>query len=142
MSDPQQKSYKKYIPNPEGLNLELHLKAVETGLLHIQRCLSCDKARQPPRYYCSACFSSEYEFVPVSGEGFMYSFAINHFTVDRAWIEEVPYVTAVVQLVEGPRVVGALRNAEPQDVNLGDPVLVSVEPRGEEFAFIWVDKVQ
>jgi uncharacterized OB-fold protein len=78
----------------------------------------------------------------VSGEGFMYSFAINHFTVDRAWIEEVPYVTAVVQLVEGPRVVGALRNAEPQDVNLGDPVLVSVEPRGEEFAFIWVDKVQ
>jgi len=119
MSDPQQKSFKKYIPNPEGLNLELHLKAVETGLLHIQRCLSCDKARQPPRYYCSACFSSEYEFVPVSGEGFMYSFAINHFTVDRAW----------------------LRNAEPEDVNLGDPVLVSVEPRGEEFAFIWVDKI-
>ena len=83
--------------------------------------------------------SDNYDFVPVSGIGSIYSFAINHFTIDRAWIEELPYITAVVELAEGPRVVGALRNVEPGGVALGDAVTVSVEPRGENFAFIWVD---
>ena len=51
----------------------------------------------------------------------------------------MPYITAVVELAEGPRVVGALRNVEPGGVALGDGVTVSIEPRGEDFAFIWVD---
>ena len=139
MSDEAPKQYKKYVPQPEGLNLELHKRAVESGLLHIQRCADCGRARQPPRYYCQECFSDSYDFVPTSGDGFIYSFAINHFTIDRAWIDEVPYITAVVELAEGPRVVGALRNVEPGGVALGDGGTVSIEPRGEDFAFIWVD---
>ena len=108
MTEETPKQYKKYVPQPEGLNLELHTRAVESGLLHIQRCADCGQARQPPRYYCQQCFSGDYDFVPVSGAGSIYSFAINHFTIDRAWIEELPYITAVVELAEGPRVVGAL----------------------------------
>ena len=121
MSDEPPKQYKKYVPKPDGLNLELHKRSVASG------------------YYCQACFSDKYHFVPVSGVGSIYSFAINHFTIDRAWIEELPYITAVVELAEGPRVVGALRNVEPGGVTLGDAVTVSVESRGEDFAFIWVD---
>jgi uncharacterized OB-fold protein len=139
MSDEPPKQYKKYVPKPDGLNLELHKRSVASGLLHIQRCLECGQSRQPPRYYCQDCFSDKYHFVPVSGVGSIYSFAINHFTIDRAWIEELPYITAVVELAEGPRVVGALRNVEPGGVTLGDAVTVSVESRGEDFAFIWVD---
>ena len=139
MSDELPKQYKKYVPQPDGLNLELHTRAVASGLLHIQRCVDCGQSRQPPRYYCQDCFSHNYDFVPVSGVGSIYSIAINHFTIDRAWIEELPYITAVVELAEGPRVVGALRNVEPGGVALGDAVTVSVEPRGENFAFIWVD---
>lgn len=140
MSDTDTPQAKKYVPRPEGLNLDLHHAAVSTGMLHIQQCASCGEYRHPPRWYCPSCHSPDYEFVPASGEGEIYSMAINHFTVDRAWIDDLPYVTAVVQLAEGPRVVGALRDAGPDDVSIGDKVQVSVEARGEDFAFIWVDR--
>jgi uncharacterized OB-fold protein len=130
---------KKYVPSPEGLNLEFHRGAIETGMLHLQRCGECGRFRHPPRWYCPWCHSDRWVFEPVSGRGHIYSMAINHFTVDRAWAREVPFVTAVVELQEGPRVVGAVRGLAPEQVEIGLPVVVTPEPRGEEFAFLWVD---
>jgi len=129
---------KKYVPKPEGLNLEFHHACLDTGLLNLQRCSDCGEHRHPPRWYCPSCHSSNYEFVPVSGRGEIYSMAINHFTVDPGWVNDLPYVTAVVQLDEGPRVVGSLRGAQPGEVNLGQPVEITIEPRGEDFAFLLV----
>ncbi len=133
---------KKYVPRPEGINLEFHLPAVATGMLHIQRCSACGTWRHPPRWYCPSCHSPDYSFEPVSGRGTLYSLAINHFTVDRAWIEEVPFVTAVVELEEGPRVVGSLRGVPVDQVDIGLAVVVTPEARGDEFAFLWVDPVR
>lgn len=132
---------RKYVPTPEGLHLEFHRPAVDTGMLHIQRCADCRAWRHPPRWYCPSCHSDRWTFEPVSGRGRLYSMAVTHFTVDRAWVDEVPYVTAVVELDEGPRVVGALRGIEADAVEIGLPVVVTPEPRGEEFAFLWVDPV-
>ena len=64
-----------------------------------------------------------------------------HFTVDRGWVDEVPYATVAVELDEGPRVVGAWRGRELGHLEIGLPVMVVVEPRGEDFAFLWVDPV-
>lgn len=133
--------FKKYVPHPEGINLEFHLPAVATGMLHIQRCGACQTWRHPPRWYCPSCHSDQWSFEPVSGRGTIYSMAINHFTVDRAWIEEVPFVTAVVELEEGPRVVGALRGLPHDQAEIGMPVVITPDPRGDDFAFLWVDPV-
>jgi uncharacterized OB-fold protein len=130
---------KKYVPKPEGLNLEFHEACLSNGLLNLQQCTACGEYRHPPRWYCPACHSGHYEFSPVPGSGSIYSMAINHFTVDPGWVDDLPYVTAVVQLDEGPRVVGAVRGLGIDDVGLGLPVQVTVEARGEEFAFLWVD---
>ena len=139
--EPAPRAAKKYVPRPEGHNLTFHLAAVRTGLLHIQRCNACGVWRHPPRTYCPACHSPEFTFEAVSGRGTLYSMAVNHFTVDAAWLPEVPFVTAVVELEEGPRVVGALRGVPPEEVELGLAVVVTPEPRGDEFAFLWVDRV-
>ena len=132
-------SGKKYIPKPEGMGLEFHRAAVSTGVLHLQRCGDCQAFRHPPRWYCPTCHSKNYDFVPVSGEGTIYSLVINHYTVDRGWADEVPYITAVVELAEGPRVVGHLRGVEPGGAAVGQAVQVAVEARGEDFAFLRVD---
>jgi uncharacterized protein len=136
------KPARKYVPKPEGINLEFHRPAVSTGMLHIQRCGECGTWRHPPRWYCPSCHSDRWSFEPVSGRGQLYSMAVNHFTVDRGWAPEVPYITAVVELEEGPRVVGAVRQLGPDEVEIGMPVVVSTEPRGEDFAFLWVDPVE
>lgn len=132
---------RKYVPKPEGINLEFHRPAVETGMLHVQRCTDCGAWRHPPRWYCPSCHSDRWGFEPVSGRGHVYSMAINHFTVDPGWADDVPFVTAVVELEEGPRVVGAMRGIEADGVELGLAVVVTPEARGEDFAFLWVDPV-
>lgn len=130
---------KKYLPKPEGMALEFHQACVTTGVLHLQQCRDCDDFRHPPRWYCPRCHSKRYEFVPVSGEGTIYSMVINHYTVDRGWADEVPYISAVVELIEGPRVIGHLRGVEPGGASLGQPVQVVIEPRGDDVAFLRVD---
>ena len=140
------KASKKYVPKPEGLNLEFHQICVATGLLHLQQCQDCSTFRHTPRWYCPNCHSANYAFTPISGQGEIYSMAINHYTVDRGWSGEVPFITAVVQVLEGPRVVGSLQGVRTADgglkrVELGSPVQVSLEPRGEDFAFLTVELV-
>jgi uncharacterized OB-fold protein len=130
---------RKYIPEPEGLNLAFH-RASAGGTLHLQQCESCAQFRHPPRHYCPQCASPQWSWTPVSGRGRVYSWVVTHFTVDRGWVDDVPYTTVAVELDEGPRVLGALRDDPPRgELEIGLPVTVSGEPKGAEFVFLWVD---
>jgi uncharacterized OB-fold protein len=130
-------SGRKYVPEPEGLNLDFHRASVG-GTLHLQCCDECGLFRHPPRYYCPACSSAESTWTPCSGQGCVYSWVSTHFTVDRGWVNDVPYATVAVELDEGPRVVGAWRGPIGQ-LEIGLPVVAVVEPKGEDFAFLWVE---
>ena len=129
----------RYVPSPEGLNLELHRAAVAAGRLHLQRCSDCGVYRHPPRYYCAACGSPGYEMVPSEERGTVHSLVVTHRSFDPGWAPDAPHATVAVELDEGPRVIGALRGDDPHTVRIGDRVRVSVEPRGDDFAFVWVD---
>lgn len=131
----------KYVPTPEGLNLELHRTAVASGRLHLQRCGDCGLFRHPPRYYCAACSSATWELVPSSERGFVHSLVVTHRSFDPGWAPEVPHATASVELDEGPRVLGAWRG-DATSIRIGQRVRVSVEPRGDDFAFVWVEPEQ
>jgi len=131
-------SGRKYVPEPEGLNLDFHRRTVG-GTLHLQCCDVCGRFRHPPRYYCPSCSSDAWTWTPCSGLGRVYSWVSTHFTVDRGWVGEVPYATVAVELDEGPRVVGAWRGGPLEQLEIGLPVVVVIEPKGEDFAFLWVE---
>jgi uncharacterized OB-fold protein len=42
-----------------------------------------------------------------------------------------PYVLAVIELLEGPRMMANVVGCSPDDVRVGAPVEVTFEPRGE-----------
>jgi uncharacterized OB-fold protein len=128
----------KVIPKPDDLNLELFTTIVQTGQMCLQQCASCSSYSHPPRFYCGNCFSGEYAFVPVSGVGTVYSYTLSRVTAEAAWKDELPYLTVVVELDEGPRVVGAAVTEDPESVTIGQRVTVVPEPRTEEFAFLTV----
>lgn len=69
----------------------------------------------------------------------MHSLTVTHRSFDPGWAAEAPHATVSVELEEGPRVLGAYRGGDPTAVRIGQPVRVTVEPRGEEFAFVWVE---
>ena len=128
----------KYVPRPNGLELELNTLTVQTGRLHIQRCTACGHHQHPPRRRCASCSGDQVGLVPTTNTGEVYSWVTSHFTVDSGWVDDVPYTTVVVQLTEGPRIVGAY-NGDPELLRIGQKVGIRPEPRSDDFAFLWVD---
>jgi uncharacterized OB-fold protein len=131
---------RKYVPETEGLNRQF-FQACAAGVVHLQRCNGCGAYRHPPRYYCPQCFSDGWSWQPVSGAGKVASWVTTHFSVDRAWAEEAPYTTIVVELDEGPRLLGAMRGLTEADLEPGLPVQLIGEAKGEDFVFFWVDRI-
>jgi uncharacterized OB-fold protein len=87
------------------------------GELRIQRCRPCSRAYFYPRPLCPHCGSRDVEWFTASGKGRLYSYVINHRAPPnfRDW---VPYVIAIVQLDEGPRMMSNVIGVEPLPENL------------------------
>ena len=126
MSEPSVAKVSKLVPQPDGLNAEFYAHCA-AGELRFQRCTACATWRHPPRVRCAACGSDEYEWALATGRGRVYSWTITHRPLDPGFADEVPYAVLVVEMEEGPRLVGNLRGLEPSALSLGLPVEVVFE---------------
>ena len=125
----------KYVPTTDGLTREFFARAHD-GTLHVQRCVGCRTFPHPPVWRCASCGSREHAWVPVSGEGAVFSWTVSHRPFDPAWAGDAPWITAVVELDEGPRLVGHLSGADPDQLELGQRVVAIPQPVDEGFTFI------
>ncbi len=121
------------LPNPIGPNAEFYRWAAR-GELRLQRCAACGAWRHPPRHRCAACGSHDAEWERVTGRGRIFSWTITHQAFDPAFT--VPYAVVVVELDEGPRLVGNLRGLEPSDLALDLPVVAELEPVSDTVALV------
>ncbi|MDA0770894.1 MAG: hypothetical protein BZY79_01910 [SAR202 cluster bacterium Casp-Chloro-G4] len=78
--------------------------------LMVQRCEACGQAYYYPRPICPHCMSDYVHWFQASGKGRVYSFVISHRSRPGF---EAPYVIAVVELDEGPRMMTNLIGIEP-----------------------------
>ena len=95
--------------------------------LRIQRCVSCGDFVHYPRVLCPRDGTTELEWVKVSGKGNIFSFTISHRAFHPGFSDDVPYVIAIVELDEGPRMMCRIRDIEPDDVRVGLLVKVFFE---------------
>jgi uncharacterized protein len=121
------------VPNPIGLNAELYAYWAR-GELRLQRCSQCDTWRHPPRYLCATCGSARFTWERAEGRGKVFSWTVTHRLVDPAF--EPPYAIVVVELTEGPRLVGSLSGLEPADLALDIEVVVELVPVSETIALV------
>jgi hypothetical protein len=129
---------RKVLGRPDDLNLELFSRIVATGEMHLQVCDACGHHAHPPRMFCGKCFSGDYSYEPISGRGTVYSYEVTYHTAEPAWAAEVPYGTVVVELDEGPRVVGAAVVDDPTTLRIGQRATVVPEKRTDDFAYFTV----
>ena len=61
----------------------------------------------------------------------VFSFVVYHRVYHRAFKSRVPYVVAVVELEEGPRMIANVVGVAPEKVRCDMPVTVVFEPRGD-----------
>ena len=68
--------------------------------------------------------SADVEFKQASGRGKVFSFVMYDRVYHPSFAEEVPYVVALVELDEGPRMISNIVGIPPQDVRCDMPVTV------------------
>jgi hypothetical protein len=95
------------------------------GKLLVQRCAVCRAYRHPPSPVCPHCLSEKHEWVASSGRGTVYTFTVVREMRARGWEKMVPYVLAVVELEEGPRMLTNLIDVAPEAVAIGMPVVAT-----------------
>ena len=113
------------IPVPDA-DSEPFWQGCAEGRLMLQRC--GDHYQFPPARYCSVDPSSPLEWVEVSGRGTVYSWIVVHVGIPRnIFGTQVPYVTALIALDEGPRICANLVGVDPGEIRAGAPVEVFFE---------------
>lgn len=102
--------------------------------LVIQRCQECAYFNHPPRTVCDACQSQRLAFVPVSGRGRIYSYAVMHQPNIAGFEQDIPYLNLLIELDEQPRLllVSYLPMAAKAAVHIGAAVEVFFEPVNAE----------
>lgn len=107
-------------------------RAAREERLLIRRCRTCQTLHFMPRHLCPSCWSEDMEWIDASGAGTVHSFTVMRRASDPAFADKVPYVVALVELAEGPRMMANIVGADALDTAIGDGVHVVFERRGPE----------
>ncbi len=113
--------YRKPLPVPSPVSKPFW-DGLGDGELRVQRCSACGAFVFYPRPHCPSCLSAELDWLAVSGLGRVYSFTVVRRAMHPAFAEDVPYVYAIVELEEGPRLMTNIVGCPPEAVRVDMPV--------------------
>jgi uncharacterized OB-fold protein len=100
--------------------------------LLIKRCDDCGRAHFYPRPFCPHCWSEAVRWERASGRASLYTYSIVRSHDLPAFAARVPYVAAIVELDEGPRMMTHVVGAEPAEVAIGMALAVDFAPAGAD----------
>ena len=116
----------KPLPKPSKWSKPFWEGAREHKLL-LKQCNDCGYIDHPPYLYCTNCMSENHSWVEASGEATLFSYAINTYGVPFPFMEDLPYVLALVDLAEGPRMITNIKNCEHSELKKGMALQVVFE---------------
>ena len=128
---PQPAPPKRPLPNPPPESLPFWQGAREHRLM-IPRCNACGMAWFPPSRLCAHCLSADSRWERASGRGTVFSFVVFHRVYNPYFADKVPYVVAVIELEEGPRLLSNVVGIDPESVRCNMPVEVVFDDAGPE----------
>ena len=126
-------AYDKPIPQPSP-EMKVFWEGTKAGKLMLPRCMNCNRVHWYPRFICPHCHSTELEWIEGTGEGKIHTFAVQ-YRAFGGWVEELPFVTAYIDLKEGDRMLTVLRGVDPtkpETIKIGADVRVEFEPASED----------
>ncbi|MFF3939029.1 Zn-ribbon domain-containing OB-fold protein [Streptomyces phaeofaciens] len=77
--------------------------AAAEGRLLIRRCGDCGQAHHYPREFCPYCWSEDVTWEDASGRATLHTWSVVHRNDLPPFGARTPYVAAMVDLAEGPR---------------------------------------
>jgi len=85
----------------------------------------------PPARICQDCRSQELEAYQFIGRGIVFSYSTVYSPLPR-FEESAPYIVALIDLEEGPRVAAQITDVDPADIKIGMPVEMVIRKLSEE----------
>ncbi len=101
--------------------------------LVLKKCKSCGTLQHPPYLYCPQCSSEEAEWIEASGKATLYAYTVNEFAVPFPFWDDLPYVTAIIDLAEGVRMISNVVDCPPAELVNGMPLEVVFDDVSPEF---------
>ena len=116
-------------PAPESVH---YWQAAREHRLELPRCNACGQFWFPPSQSCPHCLAADFAWAAVSGVGKVFSFVTFHRVYHPAFARDVPYVVALVELAEGPRLLSNIVGVPPDAVACDMPVKVVFDDVAED----------
>ena len=102
------------LPTPMTPEAMPYWDGLKDNKLMLPRCGNCGEAFFYPRIACPECHSRNIDWFQASGRGKLYSFQIAYRSLNPNFKVEAPYILAMIELEEGPRMMSNLINAGRQ----------------------------
>ena len=129
--------YQKPLPAPANEELTRPFwEATRRHELLMPRCRACSHMFYYPRDRCPSCLSDELEWAKVSGRGTVYTYTVVRRPANPAFNEDVPYVLAIVQLDEGPRMLTNIVGCPIEAVKIDMPVVAVFDDVTPEWTLV------
>src|SRR5260370_17689705 len=104
------------------------------GRLLIARCGSCGRVHHYPRVICPYCWSEDVAAVEASGRATLYTYSTVYMNDLPPFRDRLPYIAAVLDLEEGPRLMSAIVGCEPYRLRIGTSLSTAPEVSAERLA--------
>ena len=106
--------------------------ACREGRFLLRHCDACGRDHYYPRPFCPSCWSDAVSWREASGRGTVYTYSVVHVNDLPPFNERVPYVAAIVELDEGPRVMTNVEGAPIDEMRVDMAVVVDFKPISDE----------
>lgn len=90
---------------------------LKQGRLSGLKCSGCGEVSAQPRLICAGCGGSQLETMELKGGGAIQTFTVN-FVAAEGRESEVPYIVVIVELDEGPWIMGNLAGVKPEEASM------------------------
>jgi uncharacterized OB-fold protein len=98
-----------------------------------QQCPVCGNRQFYPRAGCTKCLA-EPEWKVAAGTGTIHTFTVVRQTYAEPFRSWAPYIVAIIELDEGPRITGNVVGIDVDDMRIGQRVHVEFVPMADDAA--------
>jgi uncharacterized OB-fold protein len=110
--------------------------ATAEGRLLLRHCRACDEVHYYPRNFCPSCWSDDVDWVEAKGTGSLYTWSLVMQNDLPPFHEQVPYVAAIVELDEGPRMMTRLVDCDESALEVGQRFAARFEPLDDDVTIV------
>jgi uncharacterized OB-fold protein len=103
---------------PYKLTFKEYNEALKQNKFLGLKCNACGTVNVPPRLMCQNCSSSDMDVLELKGKGIIQTFTVINVAPEGRE-SEVPYIVVLVELDEGPWIMGNLGGIKPEEATIG-----------------------